>query len=64
MFLELADQAFKIAFLGGTPAGMVPPACFRPKEVPMFQLPYLLLLLLAASADAQTDAAPIIDYDG
>ncbi len=30
----------------------------------MFHLPYLLLLLLVASADPEPDAAPIIDYDG
>ncbi len=43
---------------------MVPSACFRPKEELMFNLPYLLLLLPAASADPETDASPIIDHGG
>ncbi len=30
----------------------------------MLNLPYLLLLLLATSADPETDAAPFIDYGG
>ncbi len=30
----------------------------------MFNLPYLVLLLLTASADPETDAAPFIDHDG